>query len=123
MIRRGPDIPAIDALEADRRLREDVDRPILLDVREPDEFVAIRAPGATLFPTSTFMLRIAELPRDRPILVICRSGNRSASVTDYLLRSGWTDVVNISGGMIIWERAGLPVRRGPTTPGDEHLGD
>ena len=123
MIRRGPDIPAVDALEADRRLREDVGRPTLLDVREPDEFVAIRAPGAALFPTSTFVLRIAELPRDRPILVICRSGNRSASVTDYLLRSGWADVVNISGGMIIWERAGLPVRRGPTTPGEGLLGD
>lgn len=123
MIRRGPDIPAVDALEADRRLREDVGRPTLLDVREPDEFVAIRAPGAALFPTSTFVLRIAELPRDRPILVICRSGNRSASVTDYLIRSGWTDVVNITGGMIAWERAGLPVRRGPTTPGEGLLGD
>jgi len=123
VIRRGPDIPAVDSLEADRRLREDVGRPTLLDVREPDEFVAIRAPGAALFPTSTFVLRIAELPRDRPILVICRSGNRSASVTDYLIRSGWTDVVNITGGMIAWERAGLPVRRGPTTPGEGLLGD
>ena len=61
----GP-IPTIDVTEADRRLREDPDRPILLDVREMGEFVEVRAPGAALVPTSSFMSRVGELPADRP---------------------------------------------------------
>ena len=118
---RGPDIPTVDPVEADRRLREDPDGPLLIDVREPDEFLSGRAPGAALMPTSTFLLKIAELPRDRPLLVICRSGNRSAAVTGYLLREGWPDVTNVGGGMLAWERAGLPVRRGATGPDEGQL--
>ena len=62
-------IPQIDVTEADRRLREDPDRPLLLDVREADEFATVRAPGAALVPTSQFMTRVDELPTDRPIIV------------------------------------------------------
>ena len=119
-MQRGPAIPTVDPIEAERRLREDADRPILVDVREPDEFRDERVAGAALYPTSTFLLKMAELPRDRPLLVICRTGNRSAAVTGYLLGQGWTDVTNVGGGMVMWERAGLPVRRGPTAP-DEGL--
>lgn len=115
---RDRGIPTVDPVEAERRLRDDPERPMLVDVREPDEFRDVRAPGAALYPTSTFLLKMAELPRDRPLLVVCRSGNRSAAVTDYLLREGWTDVTNVGGGMIMWERAGLPVQRGPNA-GDE----
>lgn len=113
-----PPIPTIDVAEADRRLREDPDRPILLDVREPNEFADVRAPGAMLVPTSAFMSRIGELPEDRPLLVVCHMGSRSAAVAGYLLRAGRTDVVNVAGGMDAWERAGLPVRRGPLEPGE-----
>lgn len=123
MSHHGHDIPTVDPREAERRLREDPDRPILLDVREPDEFAEVRAPGAALYPTSTFLLRMDQLPRDRPLLVICRSGNRSAGVTGYLLRNGWTDVVNVAGGMDIWERLGLPVMRGPVGPDEGLLAD
>jgi rhodanese-related sulfurtransferase len=94
------------------------DFPILLDVRERHEFAAVRAPGALLFPTSSFLLRYGELPRDRPIHVICHTGSRSAAVTDFLLRSGWTHVYNVAGGMNAWERAGLEVRRGAPAPGE-----
>lgn len=111
-------IPTIDVTEAARRLREDPAAPLLLDVREPGEFVALRAPGAALLPTSTFMARIDELPSDRPLLVICHTGARSAAVTGYLLRSGRTDVVNVAGGMDAWQRAGLPVSRGAVAPGE-----
>jgi rhodanese-related sulfurtransferase len=92
--------------------------PILLDVRERDEFAAVRAPGAILYPTSSFLHRFEELPRDRPIHVICHTGNRSAAVTAFLLRNGWNDVYNVAGGMHAWERAGLEVRRGPLDPGE-----
>lgn len=111
-------LPTIDVIEAERRLREDPARPVLVDVREPREFAEIRAPGAALLPTSSFTGRLDELPPGRPLFVICRTGGRSAAVTGYLLRSGRMDVVNVVGGMEAWERAGLPVRRGPPAAGE-----
>ena len=117
----GAALPTIDVREAERRLREDPDRPLLIDVREPNEFAAVRAPGAVLIPTSTFTARVAELPTDRPLLVVCHVGGRSAAVTGFLVRSGRTDVVNVAGGMEAWEGAGLPVRHGPPEPGEGDL--
>ena len=116
-------IPTIDVVEAERRLREDADRPILLDVREANEFAEVRAPGAMLVPTSAFMSRVGEIPADRPLLVVCHLGSRSAAVAGFLIRAGRTDVVNVAGGMDAWERAGLPVRRGPVEPGEGSLPD
>jgi rhodanese-related sulfurtransferase len=114
-------LPTIDVQAADRRLREETPAPLLLDVREPHEFAAVRAPGAALVPTSQFMTRLQDLPADRPILVICHVGGRSAAVTGYLVRTGRTDVVNVAGGMVAWERAGLPVLRGQPAPGEGDL--
>ena len=94
---------------------------LLVDVRDPNEFVAVRAPGAVLFPTSSFLLRFEELPRDRPLHVICASGSRSAAVAAWLLRNGWSDVHDVAGGMTAWLRAGLEVRRGPLAPGEGDL--
>ncbi|MGZ9276672.1 MAG: rhodanese-like domain-containing protein [Candidatus Limnocylindrales bacterium] len=117
----GSPIPAIDVAEADRRLREDPDRPLLVDVREHHEFVAVRAPGAVFLPMSMFVARAAELPSDRPLMVVCHLGGRSAAVAGFLIRSGRTDVVNVAGGMDAWERAGLPIRRGTTEAGEGDL--
>jgi rhodanese-related sulfurtransferase len=114
-------IPTIDVAEADRRLREDPAGPVLVDVREANEFAEVRAPGAVLVPTSQFSARVGELPADRPLLVICAMGGRSAAVTGFLARAGRTDVVNVAGGMDAWERAGLPVRRGPVAVGEGEL--
>ena len=114
-------VPTIAVAEAERRLREDPARPVLLDVRERNEFVEVRAPGALLIPTSGFVARLGDLPADRPLLVICHLGNRSAAVTAYLGRQGRTDVFNIAGGMDAWARAGLPVRRGPLEAGEGEL--
>ena len=109
-------LPEVDVREADRRLREDPDRPLLVDVRELDEFVQVRAPDVALIPTSAFMARIGELPTDRPLLIVCRTGVRSAAVTGYLVRNGRTDVAHVAGGMEAWEAAGLPVRTGSPGP-------
>jgi rhodanese-related sulfurtransferase len=117
----GPALPSIDVREADRRLREDPDRPLLIDVREPGEFAAVRAPGAVSVPTSTFQLRVDELPTDRPLLIVCHVGARSAAVTGFMLRSGRTNVINVAGGMDAWERAGLPVVHGTPQPGEGEL--
>jgi len=114
----GAPLPSIDVREAERRLREDPDRPLLVDVRELGEFVAVRAPGAILVPTSAFAARASELPTDRPLMIVCHVGGRSAAVTGFLVRAGRTDVVNVTGGMDAWEAAGLPVRRGAVEPGE-----
>ena len=74
-----------------------------------------------LVPMSTFAARVGELPTDRPLLMICHLGGRSAAAAGFLIRSGRTDVVNVAGGMDAWERAGLPVRRGTPDPGEGDL--
>jgi rhodanese-related sulfurtransferase len=96
-------------------------RPLIVDVREPDEFAAGRIAGVALLPISQFVARHAELPKDRPLLIICAAGSRSSSATMYLLQAGWTDVRNVTGGMTAWSAAGLPVRTGSPDPGEGDL--
>jgi rhodanese-related sulfurtransferase len=116
-----PAIASIDVTEAERRMREDPNGPLLVDVREQYEFDAVRAPGAVLMPMSSLGTRISELPTDRPLMLVCHMGGRSAAVTAFLARSGRTDVVNVAGGMEAWERQGLPVNRGTPGPGEGDL--
>ncbi|HEX6475744.1 MAG TPA: molybdopterin-dependent oxidoreductase [Acidimicrobiales bacterium] len=85
---------------------------LLLDVREPDEWRTEHAPGAKLMPMASVRHRREELPRDRRIVVMCRSGGRSAVVTDSLLSADF-DAVNLAGGMCAWSAAGLPVTTEP----------
>jgi rhodanese-related sulfurtransferase len=115
-------IPSVDVKEA--AARADADEPggpVILDVREPDEFTTVRVDGSAHLPMSVFVQRIAELPKDRQLLVLCATGVRSAAVTGYLLRSGWSDVANIDGGITAWQKAGLPVRRGTVSAGEGDL--
>jgi rhodanese-related sulfurtransferase len=122
-------LPTVSPAEARDRLdappgeegRAEASRPMLVDVREPDEFARFRAEGAVLFPLSTFILRLQQLPRDRPLLMICNSGARSAQATAYLLGNGWADVTNVAGGMQVWIRSGLPYRQGTPEPGEGDL--
>ena len=81
---------------------------LLLDVRETDEWHDQHAPTAMLVPMGQVRTRLPELPGDRKIVVVCRSGGRSAAVTDALRVWGF-DAVNLSGGMCAWAAAGLPV--------------
>ena len=85
---------------------------LLLDVREPDEWQAEHAPEAMLLPMGQVRQHHGELPRDRRIVVVCRSGGRSAAVTESLRASGF-DAVNLAGGMCAWGAAGLPVVADP----------
>lgn len=84
------------------------DGALLLDVREQQEFDAGHAPDAVHVPMSTIGERWTELSRDRKIVAVCRSGNRSGQVTRALARAGF-DVVNLAGGMKAWREEGLPV--------------
>lgn len=81
----------------------------LLDVREPDEWVAGHAPGATHLPLMDIPARLEEVPRDGDVVVVCRMGGRSAQAVAYLLQNGYDNVVNLDGGMRDWAAAGKPM--------------
>lgn len=88
-------------------LRRDLSDPtavFLLDVREPWEVAEGAIPGAVNIPLGSLAERVDEVPRDRKIVVVCRSGNRSRAATDALDRAGW-NAHNLKGGMGAWERA------------------
>jgi rhodanese-related sulfurtransferase len=80
----------------------------LVDVREHDEWAAGHAPTATHLPMSEIQARLAEVPVDLPVAIVCRVGARSAQVVDWLQRQGY-DAVNVEGGMLRWQYEGLPV--------------
>lgn len=88
---------------------------VLLDVREDEEWAAGHARLARHIPLGT--LDPAKLPQDESILVICRSGARSARATATLLQAGLT-VRNVTGGMRAWASSGLPVTRTDGAPGE-----
>jgi rhodanese-related sulfurtransferase len=73
----------------------------LLDVREPDEVLEWAFPGAVNIPLGELGGRTAELPTDRPLVVLCHSGVRSAAAADALERSGWA-AANLAGGAVAW---------------------
>lgn len=84
------------------------DQAWLLDVREDDEWAAGHVPDATHIPLGQLGARTAELPPDQEIYVICRSGARSARVTQALVGAGW-QAFNVGGGMQDWAAAGRPI--------------
>lgn len=81
---------------------------LLLDVREDDEWAQGHAPHALSLPMSRLRAGYESLPKDRQIVCICHVGARSAAVAEALRGAGW-DAVNLTGGMVAWERAGLPL--------------
>ena len=119
--RRIPSIDPATAHDLTQARSDDAAPAVLVDVREPDEYARLRAPGAVLLPLSRFVAEHDALPRDRPLLMICASGNRSLQATAYLLSRGWPDVRNVTGGMLGWQRAGLEVRAGALDPGEGEL--
>ena len=106
-------IEEIDAGTADAQVEAGA---FLLDVRNPDEWEAGHAPAATLVPLGVLADRVAELPTDRRIVVVCRSGGRSARAAEALVGAGY-DAVNLIGGMQAWAELGLPVVTDAGGPG------
>lgn len=84
----------------------------ILDVRQPDEWTAVHIPGATLIPLDQLQARMNEVPKDKEVVVVCRSGNRSAQGRDILKNAGFTQVTSMAGGMTQWSAAGLPTATG-----------
>lgn len=107
-----PVIPEIDVREAARRVQ--AGEALMLDVREHEEWAGGRAAAAMHMPLSA--LRPGDVPTDRPVVAMCRSGNRSGKAAVALAAVG-IDVTNIGGGMKAWEAAGLPVVADGGVPG------
>jgi len=86
----------------------------ILDVREPDEFTGPlgHIAGAALIPLGQLAGRVGELRRDRPIVTVCRAGSRSAQAVTILLQNGFTDVANLTGGMLRWRAEAHAVEGG-----------
>ena len=87
----------------------------LLDVRDADEWAAGHIEGALHIPMGEITARQRELAADRPIVTVCRSGNRAAAVTDALKRVGY-DAETLDGGMKAWAAEGLPFAASSAQP-------
>lgn len=85
---------------------------VLLDVRTPDEYRQARLKGSVLIPMGELTRRLGEIPRDRPVLVYCAVGSRSASVASFLASKGYREVYNMSDGIVGWYRNRLPIEMG-----------
>ena len=101
-------IEQADTLKATRLYNDDA---LILDVREDKEFASGHIPKAKHIPLGKLSSRIQELDKhkSKPILVTCRSGQRSARACGMLKKAGFETVFNQAGGIIAWERANLPV--------------
>jgi rhodanese-related sulfurtransferase len=77
---------------------------VLLDVREPYEIAAAALPKSVVIPMRELAARIAELPQDKPIAVLCHHGGRSAHVAAFLAARGFPDVANVGGGIDAYAR-------------------
>ena len=85
----------------------------ILDVRSAEEYaVDGHIAGAHLIPLPELSQRSVELPHDQTIICVCRSGNRSGVACSQLASRGFAPVVNMAGGMLAWNRAGLPAKQG-----------
>jgi rhodanese-related sulfurtransferase len=102
------DVPEIDVAEL-ARVREG--GAALIDVREPDEYVAAHVPGATLVPLATVPDRLAEVPTEGTVYVICAKGARSLRAAEFYRAQG-IDAVNVAGGTNAWVDAGHPFSSG-----------
>jgi hydroxyacylglutathione hydrolase len=102
-------MPEIDVEELAARL--DRGDGVLVDVRRADECDEAHIDGATLVTLAELPDRLDELPRERSLMVICRSGGRSAVATEALIGAGF-EAVNVAGGMLAWMDADHPTLAG-----------
>jgi len=95
-------------------LRERLDRHevTLIDVRGVSEYVAASIQEGRNIPLGSVQHRLSEIPKDRPVVVMCHSGRRSAIVVSILETNGYTNAINLQGGFEAWEKAGYPIARG-----------
>ncbi len=108
----GSSLPSLNAMELSEKLKNGK-RPLVLDVRQPEEYREGHIAGSTLIPLGDLGKRLNELPKDREIVCVCATGSRSSSATKFLIGAGY-QAINMNGGMFTWQRARLPVKKGNT---------
>jgi len=91
------------------RAGEDI---LLVDIRTPQEIIQAAIPNAIFIPMHLLPLRLDELPRDRDIVLYCRSGARSYHACQYLAQQGFANAINLRGGIIAWARHGFEIEPG-----------
>jgi rhodanese-related sulfurtransferase len=101
--------PEIDVDEFDRRFS--AGEVNVLDVREEWEFRRARVPGVLHVPLGQLPSRIGELPKDKPLMIICEHGNRSLVATHFLLVKGFPGTASVEGGTVAWIRSGRTIER------------
>lgn len=106
--------PSTDISPQQARELLDQDGAALIDVREQWEWVTARIPGATLIPMSEIAPRLGEIPSDRPVVVYCAVGARSAAVVEALRERGHARAYNIAGGIVAWMNGQYPVEADPS---------
>jgi len=109
----GPATPGHQLLKPDEYKTQYLEPKVahtLLDVRTADEFRGGHIPSAVNISLQDLPQKLKRVSTKKPVVVYCRSGNRSASAAKLLLQAGYTDVYDL-GGIIEWERLGLPVKR------------
>ncbi len=94
-------VPTVTPEEAKEILEKEGDRVILLDVRTPREHSQIRIPNSLLLPLDELRVKYSQLPKDKKLIVYCRSGERSAFATFFLRHMGY-DAYNLAGGILRW---------------------
>lgn len=77
-------------------------QPLLLDVREPNEYQICHIPGAQLMPMQSVPAKLNELEEEAPIVCICHHGMRSMQVARFLEQHGFTNILNLTGGVHAW---------------------
>jgi adenylyltransferase/sulfurtransferase len=75
--------------------------PVIIDVREPNEYQVCNI-GGRLIPMNTVAERLSEIPRDKLVVLQCKSGMRSQRVAEFLVQNGYTHVANLAGGILAW---------------------
>jgi rhodanese-related sulfurtransferase len=106
----GPAVPKISPAELSEKLKFGK-HPLIIDVRQPDEFRQAHISGAKLIPLNELYKHMKELPKGREIVCVCASGSRSRSAAKILAKEGYT-VFDVQGGMTAWRQAKLPVLKG-----------
>jgi rhodanese-related sulfurtransferase len=111
LVRRTTGGPWVNTTQATQLInREDA---LVVDVREPNEFASGHVLGAKNVPLAKLDASGADLAKkkERPVIVYCDGGDRSAKALSALKRQGYTRVANLSGGLAAWQQAGLPVEK------------
>ena len=107
-------LPSLNAEEV-KALALPEDELLLLDVRQPEEYIGPlgHLPGASLIPLGELSFRLGEIDgyKDKTVVCICKSGVRSAQATQFLLNEGFQKVFNMTGGTQAWNQLGFPVER------------